>query len=80
MKTRIKKWGNSLAVRIPKVLAEQISISADTPVEMVIIDNQIIVSSLAKPEYTLDELLDGITEQNLHRETDTGDSVGNETW
>jgi antitoxin MazE len=80
MKTKIKKWGNSLAVRIPKVIAEQIALSADTPVEMVIIDEQIIVSPLPKPEFTLDELLEGITEDNLHRETDTGAAVGNEAW
>ena len=80
MKTKVKKWGNSLALRIPKVLTEQIAISADTPVEMTIVNEQIVISLLPKPEFTLDELLDGITEDNLHQEIDTGDAVGNETW
>jgi antitoxin MazE len=80
MKTKVKKWGNSLALRIPKVLSEQIAITADTPVEMTIINEQIVISLLPKPEFTLNELLDGITEDNLHQEIDTGDAVGNEAW
>jgi antitoxin MazE len=80
MKTKVRKWGNSLALRIPKVLADQISLSAETPVEMTIANDRIIISRLPKPEFTLDELLDGITEDNLHQEIDTGNAVGNEAW
>lgn len=80
MKTKVKKWGNSLAVRIPKVMADQIALSADTPIKLTIIDEQLVVSPLPTPEFTLDELLEGITEDNLHRETATGDAVGNEAW
>jgi antitoxin MazE len=80
MKTKVRKWGNSLALRIPKVLTDQISLSAETPVEMTIANDRIIISRLPKPEFTLDELLDGITEDNLHQEIDTGNAVGNEAW
>lgn len=80
MQTTIKKWGNSLALRIPKILADEISISAETPVEMTIVGDQIVISPLPAPEFTLDDLLEGITEDNLHHETATHGPVGNEAW
>jgi antitoxin MazE len=80
MQTKVKKWGNSLALRIPKVLAEQMSISADSSVEISIVGEQIVIVPFPEPEFTLDELLDGITEDNLHQEIDTGPALGKEAW
>lgn len=44
------------------------------------INPNLALTPLPKPEFTLDELLESITEDNLHRETDTGHAVGNEAW
>jgi antitoxin MazE len=81
MQTQVKKWGNSLALRIPKTFAEEIAIAANTAVEISIVEGNLIVTPLSKPEtYTLDNLLSQITPENLHHEVDTGDAIGNEVW
>ncbi len=81
MQTQVKKWGNSLALRIPKSFAEQMGILPNTPVELSVSEGNLIVVPLYDDqEFTLDELLAGITEDNLHSEIDTGIAVGNEVW
>jgi antitoxin MazE len=80
MQTKVKRWGNSLALRIPKALADQVSISAESRVEISIVGKQIVIAPFPEPELTLDELLDSITEDNLHEEIDTGPILGNESW
>ncbi|NOX61273.1 MAG: AbrB/MazE/SpoVT family DNA-binding domain-containing protein [Chloroflexi bacterium] len=80
MKTRVRKWGNSLAVRIPKPIAEEIAITADSEVDMVTIDGKLIIEPTEESELTLEDLLNQITEENIHAEIDTGPAVGNEVW
>jgi antitoxin MazE len=81
MQTQVKKWGNSLALRIPKAFAEEMAISTDTLVEISIIEGNLVVVPLVEaPSYVLDDLLSQITEENLHGEVETGDSVGQEVW
>ncbi|MEZ4512748.1 MAG: AbrB/MazE/SpoVT family DNA-binding domain-containing protein [Chloroflexota bacterium] len=80
MKTQIKKWGNSLALRIPKTYVDQMAFYPDSPVAITIIDGKLIIEPLQEPELTLDELLAQITADNVHREIDTGPDVGNEVW
>ena len=81
MQTRIQKWGNSLAVRIPKIYAEQLGLVCESQVDLEISGG--ILQCKPIPEerhYDLEEMLAGITEENLHRETDTGTPVGKEFW
>jgi len=80
MQTQVKKWGNSLALRIPKALAEQLAIMPDSPVEISIVEGKLVMIPLYEREFTLEDLLAGITEENLHHEVDTGIAVGNEIW
>ncbi|VAW31379.1 Programmed cell death antitoxin MazE [hydrothermal vent metagenome] len=81
MQTQVKKWGNSLALRIPKTFAEEMAIIQDTAVEISIVEGKLIVTPLSEAKtYSLDNLLSQITAENLHREVDTGDAVGNEVW
>jgi antitoxin MazE len=81
MQTQVKKWGNSLALRIPKAFAEEMAISTDTLVEISIIEGNLVVVPLVEaPSYILDDLLSQITEENLHGEVETGDPVGQEVW
>lgn len=80
MQTQVKKWGNSLALRIPKSLAEQLDMKTDTEVEIVVEDGQLVIKPLPEPELTLEELLSQITAENLHKEVDTGTAVGGEVW
>jgi antitoxin MazE len=80
MKTRIQKWGNSLALRIPKSFAAETGLREDTPIELSLVEGKLVVQPLSNEPLTLDELLRGITDQNLHDEWDTGPAVGKEIW
>ncbi len=63
MLTRISKWGNSLALRLPKAIAEALNVSEGKTVELRVEEDRLIITP-ASPVYTLDELLSGITEEN----------------
>ncbi|MFO7996021.1 MAG: AbrB/MazE/SpoVT family DNA-binding domain-containing protein [Dehalococcoidia bacterium] len=80
MKTRVQKWGNSLALRIPKSFADEVGLQKETPVEVSLADGKLVITPVARPELTLKQLLTKVTEENLHHEVDTGRAVGNETW
>lgn len=79
MQTRIAKWGNSLAIRIPKVFAHQTGLSPGAKVEVTVENGRLIITPVS-PDYGLEELVQGITSENRHNETDWGPSVGAEVW
>jgi antitoxin MazE len=80
MKTRVQKWGNSLALRIPKSFAEEAGLHADAAVELSLEGGRLVIQPIAPPPLTLDQLLRGITDENLPGEWDTGPAVGREVW
>ncbi len=80
MQTKIKKWGNSLALRIPKSFALNANLRQDELVDITIDKERIIITPIGQKEYSLDELLAGVSEDNLHGEIDTGIPVGKEIW
>ena len=80
MRTRIQKWGNSLALRIPKAFATEVGLQRETPIEVSLADGKLIITPVANPKPTLKQLLAKVTRENLHHEVDTGPAVGNETW
>jgi antitoxin MazE len=80
MKTRIQKWGNSLALRIPKPFAEEARLSEDTAVDVTLRNGKLIVMPVPAAELSLEDLVSQITPQNRHGETDTGQAVGDEVW
>jgi antitoxin MazE len=80
MQTRVQKWGNSLALRIPKAFVDEISIAPNAPVNISVVEGKLIITPVIEPELTLDDLLAGITDENLHHEIDAGPAVGNEVW
>lgn len=80
MKTKVQRWGNSLAVRIPKTFAEEAGLKDDSPIEMRLIEGGLLLEPSPAWAPGLDELLDGVTESNLHREVDTGPAQGLEAW
>ncbi len=75
--SRIARWGSSLAVRIPKPLAEEWGVHAGSAIEMTT-DGQRL--TLTKRAYDLDEMLSRVTPENLHSEWDTGSVQGKEVW
>jgi antitoxin MazE len=76
---RVTRWGNSLAVRIPKALAEQTDLREGSEVELRVIDGALTVRPRA-PSYDLEELLAQITPENRHDEVDWGEPQGKEAW
>ena len=80
METRLKKWGNSLALRIPKLLATEVGLEEDTLVELSLANGKLILTPAVEPEWSLANLLAQVTEDNLHGEVDTGPVVGEEGW
>jgi antitoxin MazE len=77
--TVIRKWGNSLGVRIPKRLADELGMSAGASVT-VTADKRRIVIAPAAPVYELARLLKGVNARNRHQEFDTGSARGAEVW
>ena len=80
MKTRIQKWGNSLAVRIPKAYAKEAGLNEDSPVDISMSDNNLLLKPIRKRRHTLNELLSGVTDDNIHSEQDWGSRRGREEW
>jgi antitoxin MazE len=80
MLTKVQKWGNSLALRIPKTFAHDAQLENDSMVEISLVDGQIVIKPVIKRTWTLEQLLTGVTKDNLHAETDTGQAQGNEVW
>lgn len=80
MKTCVQKWGNSLALRIPKSLAVEAGLREDSPVELSLHEGKIVIQPVPRTPITLEELLRGVTKDNLHGEWQTGPAVGKEVW
>ncbi len=80
MHTRVQKWGNSLAVRIPKSFAAEIGIDQDSEVERSLLDGTLVLVPVAPRSLTLDDLFAAITAENLHAEVPTSTAVGDESW
>ena len=80
MQTKIQKWGNSLALRIPKSFALSVNIKQNELVDLSIEKGKIVIMPIAQKEYSLEELLEGVSENNLHSEFDTGAPTGKEIW
>ncbi len=75
MRTRIQKWGNSLALRIPRSFAVEIGLEQDSPVELSLEGEKLVVLPTRESKATLDGLLDQVTDDNLHHEFDTGPGI-----
>ncbi|ANV83645.1 MazF family transcriptional regulator [Picosynechococcus sp. PCC 7003] len=80
MITTTAKWGNSLAIRIPKNLAEELALTEKSTVDLRVIEGKIVITPQTAPSYSLEELLEAITPDNLHGEIDSGLATGNEVW
>ncbi len=79
MKGKIQKWGNSLAIRIPKPFANEINLTNNSEVEISLKDGALLVEPSVK-EIDLDELLKKVNKKNLHKLIDFGPPVGREIW
>lgn len=77
MKLNIQKWGNSAAVRLPAAMLAQMGVSVGDKFEVEVTAGAATLR-VAKPEYRLTDLVNGITPENRHTEIDFGEPVGRE--
>lgn len=77
MRSQVAKWGNSLAVRLPKAFVDKLGVGEGEPVDIDISGDAITVR---RPKQSLERLLEQVTPDNLHGEADTGKPVGREQW
>jgi antitoxin MazE len=80
MRVRVQKWGNSLALRIPRSYAVETALESGSEMDLTLEEGRLVLTPIPIPAYRLEDLLDGITPENLHGEIGTGPSVGAEAW
>lgn len=76
---RVARWGNSLAVRLPKTVAEQAQLREGVAIDITVMDGCVTIQR-RPPAYSLDELVEKVTSDNRHDETDWGEPQGAEVW
>jgi antitoxin MazE len=80
MHVRVQKWGNSLAVRIPKPLAEDAEVKEGTVLNLAVSQGKVVATPVHKKKFSLKQLLSKVHRKNLHAEIESGSPVGRESW
>ncbi|MDP8288396.1 MAG: AbrB/MazE/SpoVT family DNA-binding domain-containing protein [Candidatus Electryonea clarkiae] len=80
MRKKINKWGNSLGLRIPKLLAAEVGLEENSLVNLTIVNGSIVISPERETPLELEAMLKQVTEENLHGEVNTGPAIGREAW
>lgn len=78
VRVKVRKWGNSLALRIPKPFAAEVKVDEGTVLDLSIRDRKLVASPVSRRRYTLRQLLARVTKDNVHAEVDWGAAVGRE--
>ena len=76
----VQKWGNSLALRIPKPFAEETGVREGTAVDVSVTKGRLVAVPVRIRKPQLMDLLSKVTKGNMHREVDTGPARGGEAW
>ncbi len=79
-RAQLAKWGNSLAVRIPKNLAEEAKLHEGDYLVLEVEEQGVVAIKAVRRPKTLHDLIAQITPENLHNEQEWGDPVGAEIW
>jgi antitoxin MazE len=77
---RVQKWGNSLALRIPKPFAADAGVEEGTVVDVSVAEGRLVAAPVRVRRARLRDLLAKVTKANLHDEVDTGAPAGREAW
>ena len=80
MQVRVQKWGNSLAVRIPKPLAEDAKVEEGTVLNLAVSEGKVVATPVKKSKQSLKQMLAKVSRKNLHAEIESGAPVGREVW
>lgn len=80
MRARVRKWGNSAALRIPAAVMEAAALKLDQAVDVREENGRVVIEALKTHNYDLDEMIAAITPENVYEEVDFGPPVGKEIW
>lgn len=80
MRTAVQRWGNSLAVRIPRAFAAETRIQDGTEVDLSLKGGALVVRPVRRSRLALHDLLRKVTSTNRHEEVQSGGPVGQEIW
>ncbi len=80
MKTQVSKWGNSLAIRIPKPVVTAAKLKAGDDLELDVEGPGSVKMQKPEKKLTLRDLVGSINSENLHGETEWAEARGNEVW
>ncbi|HBK59879.1 MAG TPA: AbrB/MazE/SpoVT family DNA-binding domain-containing protein [Firmicutes bacterium] len=79
MLAKVQKWGNSLAIRIPRGLAEQLKVQQNSEVDLSLDGDRLVIRP-RRSEPSLAALLAQVTDENTHAEVAAGEPIGREVW
>lgn len=80
MRVRVQKWGNSLALRIPKPFAEDAKVEEGAVLDLSVLRGKLVASPVRRKKFTLKQLLSKVSKKNVHGEADFGPPLGREVW
>lgn len=80
MNATVQKWGNSLALRIPRSLAKDADLRQGSAVDLVVKKGKLVVTPMKERKLSLGTLLRAVTKENLHAEAEWGAPAGGESW
>ena len=80
METKIRRWGNSLGLRIPSSFAREAGVGEGSAVDITVDGEVLTIRPVRQARYRLDDLLKKVTTKNRHDDVDTGHPMGRETW
>lgn len=80
MSVTLHRWGNSVGLRVPKALLDQLGLSAGSEVEVKLEGARLVIEPVHRRRYTMAELLEGFTPDDRPEEVDWGQPVGREVW
>ena len=78
MEVTVQKWGNSLGIRIPNLIVRELSLKNGSVVDINDNGSEIVIKPIRKTR--LSEMLEKISDENIHQEIGTTGPVGNEVW
>ena len=80
MEVLTRKLDDTLTLQIPSSFASKLGLQPNSEVDLSIVGSTIFIFHTRRPRVLLDDLLEKVTESNLHGEVDTGPDVGRERW
>jgi antitoxin MazE len=80
MSVTLHRWGNSVGLRLPKPLLDQLGLKEGSEVDVKVENNRLVIEPSRRRRYTMAELLEGFTPDDWPGEVDWGPPVGKEVW